>query len=255
MLNKDAYPILEYDSERDAVINPDNFKERNGMLSSDKLIICFFKEVIKLLLEEGRIEHCKTITGENDKPIYRFIEDGVLIVGGIVGCPATGTLLDELTALGLKKVMFAGGAGVLDSSIGAGELFVVTGAIRDEGFSYHYLPPSRTVECDPECVDRIAAYLDGRGIKYTKGITWTTDALYRETREKIAARRAEGARMVEMEQSGCIAVAKFRGLKYGALLYGGDDVSGEVWDERMWHDRRGVRYSAVELCRELLKEI
>ncbi|MBQ9749444.1 MAG: nucleoside phosphorylase [Clostridia bacterium] len=253
MMNIEKYPILEFDTSKEAVINPDKFKERNGILSSDKLIICFFKEAIKMLLDEGRIEPYKTITGENDKIIYRFVEDDILLVQGIVGCPATGGLLDELTGIGLSKVMFCGGAGVLDSSINAGELFVVSGAIRDEGFSYHYVKPSRIIYSQSDIVDLICSYLNGRGIHYTKGITWTTDAIFRETREKVALRKSEGARMVEMEQAGCIAVSQFRDLKYGAILYGGDDVSGDVWDERRWHDRRGVRYSMVEICRDVLK--
>ena len=148
--------------------------------------------------------------------------------------------------------MFCGGGGVLDKSIGVGELFVVDGAIRDEGFSYHYLPPSRIVYSEKEICRKICKYLDEESIPYTHGITWTTDAFYRETREKVALRKAEGARIVEMEQSGCIAVSAFRGIEYGAILYGGDDVSGEKWDSRSWHSRRGVRYSLVNICKQLL---
>ena len=59
--------------------------------------------------------------------------------------------------------------------------------------------------------------------------------------------------MVEMEQSGCIAVSQFREIQYGAILYGGDDLSGEAWDERNWHGCKGVRYSMVELCLNIVK--
>ena len=53
---------------------------------------------------------------------------------------------------------------------------------------------------------------------------WTTDALFRETADRIAQRKVDGAKIVEMEQAGCIAVAQCRGFDYGALIYGGDDV-------------------------------
>ena len=56
-----------------------------------------------------------------------------------------------------------------------------------------------------------------------------------------------------MEQAGCLAVAKFRGFAYGALIYGGDDMTGEEWDKRGWRSRKGVRYDLVSLCRELVK--
>ena len=58
-------------------------------------------------------------------------------------------------------------------------------------------------------------------------LTSSTDAIFRETPDRIARRKEEGAKIVEMEQAGCIAVAKVRGFAYGALIYGGDDLTGE----------------------------
>ena len=85
-----------------------------------------------------------------------------------------------------------------------------------------------------------------------RGLVWTTDAIFRETADKVSRRREEGAKIVEMEQAGCIAVAKFRGFDYGAIIYGGDDVSGSEWDGRNWQTRKGIRYALVELCRDLV---
>jgi hypothetical protein len=64
-----------------------------------------------------------------------------------------------------------------------------------------------------------------------------------------------GAKIVEMEQSGCIAVAQFRGFDYGALVYGGDDVSQEEWSNRAWRSRQGIRYDLVMLCKDLVENI
>ena len=64
--------------------------------------------------------------------------------------------------------------------------------------------------------------------------------------------KSEGAKIVEMEQAGCIAVAQFRGFDYGAIIYGGDDVSQDEWDTRSWDKRKGIRYNLVMLCRELV---
>ena len=55
-----------------------------------------------------------------------------------------------------------------------------------------------------------------------------------------------------MEQAGCIAVARFRGFSYGALIYGGDDLSGAEWDKRGRRSREGVRFDPVALCKELV---
>jgi len=131
----------------------------------------------------------------------------------------------------------------------------VEGAIRDEGFSYHYVAPSRYIHTNPEVTEKIAAYLDEHEISYLRGLTWTTDAIFRETPERIARRKAEGAKIVEMEQSGCIAVAQCRGFSYGALIYGGDDVSQDQWDRRDWRSREGIRYDLVQLCKRLTEII
>ena len=58
-----------------------------------------------------------------------------------------------------------------------------------------------------------------------------------------------------MEQAGCIAVAQCRGFAYGALIYGGDDVSQEEWDQRSWRSRKGIRYDLVMLCKDLVQVI
>ena len=60
---------------------------------------------------------------------------------------------------------------------------------------------------------------------------------------------------MEMEQAGCIAVAQFRGFAYGALIYGGDDLSGDEWSDRGWNTREGIRYDLVTLCRQLVEII
>ncbi len=255
MIYKDRFPILEYDDEREAIINPIAVKKEYGEIDCDKLVISFFKEAINNLLKEKLIQPHLTIKGENDLILYKYVDAPILLMHGVVGCPATAGYLDELTGLGIKKVIFCGGGGVLDKNIKVGELLVVEGAIRDEGFSYHYAPPSRIIYADKEVREKIKGYLNENKIPHIEGIVWTTDAIFRETRQMVEYRKEEGAKIVEMEQSGCIAVAQFRSIKYGAIIYGGDDVSQDVWDKRDWHNRKSIRYSLLEICKELVQII
>lgn len=251
MLHKAEFPILEFDDALTSVVDTSIFGR--DPFSTDKMVITFFPEVIEQLLAEGAIQPERTIPGENPLPIYYFTEDpSVLISLGQVGCAACGGNLDAMWGAGIRKVMFCGGGGVLDPQIQPGQLLLVDGAIRDEGFSYHYIAPSRYIYTDSSLTDRIAARLDERHIPYLRGLVWTTDAMFRETRDRIARRTAEGAKIVEMEQSGCIAVAQFRGIAYGALIYGGDDVSREEWDDRNWRSHNSLRYDLVHLCRTLV---
>lgn len=244
------WPILEFDDNKSAKINPTSFGER--LLDTDKLIITFFPEVIDQLVNEERITLERTISGENPICIYRFLDEDILITLGQVGCPACAANLDLFHALGITRVMFCGGGGVLDRNIEVGQLLLVDGAIRDEGFSYHYIEPSRYIYTNTETTEKIRQYLEDHSISYIRGLTWTTDALFRETADKIARRKEEGAKIVEMEQAGCIAVSQFRGFQYGALIYGGDDVSQEEWSNRGWRSREGIRYDLVMLCKKLV---
>ncbi len=254
MLLENAFPILEFDDNPVARLNPEIFGSER--LSTNKLVICFFPEVLEKLRRRRKLEVERVIGGENPVTLYRFRErPEVLLTLGQIGCPACGGNLDLFQAMGVRKVLFCGGGGVLDREIAVGQLLLVDGAIRDEGFSYHYLPPARVVYADPGVTEQLAGLLDRRGVPYLRGLTWTTDALFRETADKIAARKREGAKIVEMEQAGCLAVAQCRGLAYGALIYGGDDLSGPDWDGRGWRSREGLRYDLVALCRDLVCEL
>lgn len=222
MFTKNNYPILEFDDNQEAKLNPTHFAGKP--FDTNKLIITFFPEVMDKLIAKEEIVLERKLGGENAVWVYRFVDTDILITLGYVGCPACAGNLDLFHAMGITKVMFCGGGGVLDKNIEVGQVLVVDGAIRDEGFSYHYIEPSRYIYTKPEVTEKIVQYLESNSISYMRGLTWTTDAMFRETNDRIAQRKAEGAKIVEMEQAGCIAVAQFRGFDYGALIYGGDDI-------------------------------
>ena len=67
---------------------------------------------------------------------------------------------------------------------------------------------------------------------------------------RVARRRAEGCLTVEMECSAFCAVARFRRVTLGRILYGGDDVSGVEWDRRGWDRQTGVRRRLLHLAAE-----
>jgi purine-nucleoside phosphorylase len=112
------------------------------------------------------------------------------------------------------------------------------------------MPPSREVEAAPSGVTAIERVLREHGRAYTVGKTWTTDAFYRETPDKVELRRSEGCVTVEMEAAAFFAVARFRGVTFAQLLYGGDDVSGSEWDHRQWHRRTTIREDLLWLAAE-----
>lgn len=226
--------------------------ETKGKEYPQRLIICFFHEQIRRLEEEKKIYLREVIKGENDLYIYQFVDEDILIVPGLVGGPLCGGFLEELIAGGVKKVFFIGGAGVLNKGMDVGGLMLVEAALRDEGFSYHYAPASRKIRANLRLLEKNEAYLKQKQIPYRVITAYTTDAFYRETKRKIAQAKEDGASAVEMEQAGLIALALLRGVEYSAILYGGDDLSGEEWDKRGWHGREDVRSSLIGIAKDLL---
>ncbi len=254
MERKDV-PILEFDPTREALIEPANLlSPRDGFRGC---AIAYFKDSVEALASAGRLTEVAHLTSVTVRiPIYETEVDGTRIhlVTGQLGAPAAAGQLEELVALGFTTFVVCGAAGVLRKDLAVGHLVVPTSAVRDEGTSYHYLPPSREVDCDPGMVQATLAFLERRGIPARAVKTWTTDAFYRETPDRVAARRDEGCATVEMEAAALFAVARFRGVALVQILYGGDDLSGATWDDRRWYSRTDVRRNLVDLSLELCAE-
>jgi uridine phosphorylase len=250
-MNTSTYPILEFDPTREAFIEPARLIKPRDV--PEHCVICFFQEVIEHVVAEQQATVAVNLQSEVGlHPIYEIAHDGrrLAFFHPGVGAPLAAGLLEEAIACGCRKFIVCGGCGVLEKDIAVGHLIVVSGAVRDEGVSYHYLPPSREVQAQPAGVAVLEATLRQRGVPYLAGKTWTTDAIYRETPAKIAARKDEGCLTVEMEAASLMAVAQFRGVTLGQVLYGGDDLSGGEWDHRGWQTRRDVRQNLFWLAAE-----
>ncbi len=244
-----GYPILEYDPDPAGLIHAADHLQPIGL--PERCVITFFKEVVDSLVAEGKLtQRTELVSEDGIIPVYEMAwrDNRLAVVHAHVGGPQAAAMLEELSALGCRTFLACGGAGVLQRDIAVGHLVVPNAAIRDEGASYHYLPPSREVALDPEVVRSICDTLGEIGVPYLAGKTWTTDAFYRETPARVERRRAEGCLTVEMECASFTAAARFRGLRFGQILYGGDDLSGPVWDSRGWKNRGGIRPGVFELA-------
>jgi uridine phosphorylase len=169
-------------------------------------------------------------------PVYEFEFASVKMcaVQAVVGSASIAMMTDFLIGYGVKKIITCGGCGVLDN-IPPGDVLIPVSALRDEGASYHYLPPSREIELDADMISVLKFTLAESGVPFTTCKTWTTDAFYRETPEMVKYRKGEGCNVVEMECAAIAAVARFRGAKFAQLLYSGDILFDlENYDEREW---------------------
>ena len=247
------YPILEFDPARVAMVEPSRLIKPRDV--PEHCVICFFKEVLEKVIADQHAHLAVDSRWEDGPhPIYEITYQGrrLAFFHPGVGAALAAGLLEEAIAYGCRKFIVCGGCGVLEKGIAVGHLIVVSSAVRDEGVSYHYLPPGREVQANPAGVTTLVATLEQQGIPYRVGKTWTIDAPYRETAAKVDARRQEGCLTVEMEAAGLMAVAEYRGTVLGQVLYGGDDLSGSEWDNRGWQSRREVRenlfWLAAQAC-------
>lgn len=227
--------LEEFDSALSAVINPDmvvkkveNFPDVTIACFSDKLfrkVLAFFDDA-----KEIACYHCCTAWF----PIYEVCYKGerFALYQADMGEPAAVGQYEDLLAMGSKCLILLGNCGVLDASIQDCGIIIPTKAIRDEGCSYHYAPPSDTIDVNLQYTDLFKDVLSEFGYPWVEGITWTTDACYRETREKVNRRKEQGAICVEMECAGMQALCNFRHTDFFQFFYAGDNLDHSSWEPR-----------------------
>ena len=132
------------------------------------------------------------------------------IVGSAVGAPFAVLVAEQLFVSGCRFLVSITSAGQIAPKGPPPYFVLIDRALRDEGTSHHYLPPSAFVEVDRGLADRAFAGLAPLPHLIHRGTSWTTDAPYRETEHDIAAARAEGALAVEMEAAALYAFAHAR---------------------------------------------
>jgi uridine phosphorylase len=256
-----AYPILEFDPERRALIEPSVHlcaPSRESVDVPARAVMCFFGDVVtRIAADRGARRATQLYSEHGVHPIFEIAHRGerVAFFQPGVGAPLAALFLEEAIDYGCRALIACGGAGALDAGLAVGHPVVVSSAVRDEGTSYHYLAPSRVVETASAVVSAIENVLSRSGVPFTTGTTWTTDAVYRETSDKVALRREEGCITVEMEAAALLAVARFRSVTFGQLLYAGDSLAGESWEHRGWVHAHAAREALFWLAMDAAVEV
>ncbi len=226
--------LFEFDDTKDAVINPNNFVKKVENMP-EVAIACFSKTLFEKIVEGAKCTAIAKVGNTNgDRTIYEveYNDKKLALFNICVGAPAAVADLEEIHAMGVNKFIVFGNCGVLDKNIEDCGIIIPDEAIRDEGTSYHYINPEKTIKVNNKYVVEFKNILDKFGYSYTEGMTWTTDAFYRETRKKVSDRVEMGAKCVEMECSALQAVANFRGFDFFMFFYAGDNLDVPEWDQR-----------------------
>lgn len=225
---------MDYDSDKNAVIMPGRHEIPSF---PERAVFGFLGDVID---KYARAEYAEVITYFETItkmfPIHKIEYNGVPVVlcQAPLGSAAATHVLDFLIGNGVKKIIAAGSCGAL-APFEENKFLLPTEALRCEGTSYHYLPPSRTVKLNEAAVASAKATLERLGVPVERVKTWTTDAFYRETKAMVEARRSEGFSVVDMECSAIAACAEFRGASLAQILFTADSLADiDAYDERDW---------------------
>ena len=251
--------LNQFDPNKTAVINPDDLvRKRDDMPTV--AVTCFSKETFRRMVDRfGGTKVTVRSLANLDITVYETLykDAKVALFLSPVGAPACALLLEDIFALGVQRAVMFGTCGVLDKSIEDCSIIIPDKAVRDEGTSYHYAQASDEIDVNVKYTEEFIGILKDFGCSYTKGKVWTTDAFYRETREKMKVRKEQGCICVDMECSAVAAVAKFREKEVFQFFYAADNLDEDQWDMRSLEngDKLDEKDKAALLAMELAAKI
>ena len=227
--------LNEFDPTETAIFNPSMvFEPIPGM--PRVAVSCFsfvtFDRMLALFPDAIQIAELKCACQRF--PVYkvRYKDVELALYMSAVGAPPCVGSQEEIYALGAECLVLFGTCGVLDREIADCAVILPTSALRDEGTSYHYAPPSDEIDVNVHHGELFLELMRELHIPCVTGKAWTTDSMYRETREKTARRKAAGCVCVDMECASVAAVAQFRKKEVLQFFYAADNLDSAEWDER-----------------------
>jgi uridine phosphorylase len=190
------------------------------------------------------------------QPFFTGDLDGnpICLVEMPVGAPGTIMIMEEMIACGARTFMGLGWAGSLQPDSPVGSFIIPTTCISEEGTTAHYLGPGKklvaNLKADPILAEALDNAAQKAGVSTRTGPQWTTDAPYRELRDKVRTFREAGILGVDMETSAMYALARFRGVRVCNLLVI-SDVLGSEWQPGFGTD---LLQAANEIAQEVVLE-
>jgi uridine phosphorylase len=163
--------------------------------------------------------------------MYTGMLDGIRVTAINGGRFSTDTSIttEVMCNAAIPNIIRVGTAGSLDENIKVGDIFVVDEVVRGDGVTPYYVSKDFNTVADKRISDTLYEIGKGMGVNIHRGRAWTTDALLRETREIVEAKRKEGCRAVDMVSSTLLTIAQTYSIKAGSILAVSDNVvTGEM---------------------------
>lgn len=199
-------------------------------------------DIGRYVLLPGDPGRCEKIAAHFDSPAFvsqnreyvawtgSLLGEKVSVVSTGIGCPSTAIAVEELVEAGADTFIRVGSSGAMQPDVRMGDVAIITGAIRDEGTTSHYLPLEFPAIAAPEVVLALRQAAEQLGIPHHIGISQSKDSFYGEverTRMPMASHLEErwkawvagGAVCSEMEASVIFILSSiYRKRAGGAML-------------------------------------
>jgi len=178
----------------------------------------------------------------------------ISVIGPMIGAPYAALLMENLIAWGARQFVFFGWCGSISPRIRIGDIIVPTAAFIDEGLSKHYQADEQIPARPSVHINRATTEVLNRcGVDWHEGVIWTTDAIFRETSDRIEYFQSKEAIAVEMEISALCSVAVFRNVRFGSICVVSDELATLNWrpgfgDPRFRQSRKTVCEVIKNLC-------
>ncbi len=200
LAGEDLNLLVRDDHSEPSVFRPDNLlreaRRQRGLPAGPVPPVCLLDpdgDVVRHLTQTGRGSRSPAWACYHTELIETDVSGlCVGVVGNAVGAPFAVLVAEELFASGCDLLISVTSAGQVADELGLPSFVLINRALRGEGTSHRYLPPAASVDANPSLIEAVAGGLAAAGLTTRRGITWTTDAPFRETRSALAMAAGAG---------------------------------------------------------------
>jgi uridine phosphorylase len=198
----------------------------------------------------------KTYTGT-------LLGERVSVTSTGIGCPSTAIAVEELIMLGADTFIRVGTSGGMQVELNPGDLAIITGAIRDEGTTLHYLPPEFPAVANVEVVAALRDAAKRTGVPAHLGISHSKDSFYGQHQpermpvadhllERWKAWKMGGAICSEMEAAAIFILGSIYRVRTGGVMLIAANQERKEEVRTVVHDLHGVVSTAIEALKILI---
>lgn len=209
------------DYQETAIFQPENLlreaRRQRNIAPCNIPKICLLDpdgDILDYLIRTDQVTLSTCWAGYHTK-MYRFKLKGIEI--GIIGCAVGASfavlLAEQMFVSGCQLLLSITSAGIINPPENGKSFIIIDQALRDEGTSYHYLPPNEMTALDASLLSQLKVLTNNSKLNLGVGNSWTTDAPYRETQSVFDQAKSKGVTSVEMEAAALYAFAKAKNKK------------------------------------------